>query len=102
MISFRKKISLISLFLVLSLLIGSVPAGAATAAASSVPVAGDEAEVPAADVSSAETLPAADAASGEETPEESAAEGNDTDVEPSEGDGTEFASTEETDSDTEI
>ena len=72
MISFRKKISLISLFLVLSLLIGSVPAGAATAAASSVPVAGDEAEVPAADVSSAETLPAVDTASGAETPEESA------------------------------
>ena len=41
-------------------------------------------------------------ADSEETPEESAAEGNDTDVEPSEGDGTEFASTEETDSDTEI
>ena len=41
-------------------------------------------------------------ADSEETPEESAAEGNDTDVEPSEGDGTEFASTEEPDSDTEI
>ena len=41
-------------------------------------------------------------ADSEETPEESAAETNDTDVEPSEGDGTEFASTEETDSDTEI